>query len=80
MTTFYVMFTDEDGRPSLLHDPAVDKKGRIIWGCCAAYAYQFSYADACLVAKVLKGEAVTAQSYEGKLTAWCQAEKESERQ
>ena len=70
MTPFYVMFTDEDGCPSLLHDPAVGKGGRIVWCCCSAYAYRLSYADACLVAKVLKGEAVTAETYEARLTVW----------
>jgi hypothetical protein len=69
-TPFYVMFTDEDGCPSLLHHPAVDKGGSIIWCCCAAFAHPFNYSDACLVAAVLKGEPVTAEAYEAKLGAW----------
>ena len=74
MTPFYVMLTDEDGCPSLLHDPVMGKKGNILFCCCAAYAYRFSYADACLVAKVLEGEAVTTEAYEAKLKAWAEEE------
>ena len=78
MTSFYVMFTDEDGCPSLLHKEAVIEKkthpGRtelqFLRCCCPAFAYEFSYPDACLVAKVLDGEVVTAEAYEGKLTVW----------
>jgi hypothetical protein len=70
MNIFYVMFTDENGCPALLHDPVIGEASSLLWCCCPAFAYQFSYADACLVAKVLKGEAVLAETYEGKLKAW----------
>ena len=67
---YYVMLTTEDGCPSLLHDPVIGKKREILFCCCPAYAYRFSYSDACFVAQVLKGEVVTAEAYDAKLIAW----------
>lgn len=78
MNIFYVMFTDADGCPSLLHAEVVAPQYRngspvgtcLLWCCCAAFAHRFTYADALFVAKLLKGEAVLAETYEGKLKAW----------
>jgi len=74
MLKYYVMFTDENGCPSLLHDPVIGRNRSFLFCCCPAYAYPFRYADACLVAKVLKGEVVTAEAYEAKLLAWSESD------